>query len=470
MSIRSLSSPKTVFVQTYTVIILSAILVITGCAVGPDYEQPEVDTPGAFLNSEGVDSPPMGGWRTLFHSPELNALLQQAEANNHNLQAAWQSVLASRAVLRRFRADGLPQVDAGLSANYFNNSDALSPTGQGDSGERYDADLQVGWELDLFGRIRRSVQAASATAEAQEADYQDLLFTLQADIAQHYFQINSLQAEIELLERSKQTRQESLELIQQRFRTGTVSELAVAQTTTLLANAESRHFAAIRVQNSLIYSLAALLGETPSNFSFQPTTLDEDPPDVPSGLPGELLERRPDIRRSERQLAADSERIGVAKASYFPSITLRGTIGFASRDWDDLFGSDAALDSISPGISVPIFEGGRLRANEAVALANFEESLALYKQQVINAVTEVEDFLQSVSLLKSQRDAIARSVVASEQAREISMLQYQRGVSDFINALDAERTALDAAQQLEQIRRSQFVNTINLIRALGGTW
>ena len=469
MSTRCLSLKHRLPVFLYLGGLLS-LLFLSACTLGPDYERPEAETPGRFLNSAETGSRMVVQWRELFQSPELNHLLQRAEANNRNLKAAYQSVLASQAVLERFRSDGRPQVDAGLGADFFNNSDALAPTGRGDSGERYDADLRVGWELDLFGRIRRSIQAAAADAEAQEALYTDFLITLQADVARHYFEINSLQAEIELLERSRQTRQESLDLIQQRFRTGTVSELDVAQTTTLLANAESRLFAVMRIQNSLIYSLAALLGETPSSFSFQPSSLTEDPPSVPDGLPGDLLERRPDIRRSERQLAADSERIGVAKASFFPSITLQGTVGFAARDWDDLFSSDAAFDSINPGVSIPIFEGGRLRANEAVALANYNESLELYQQQVINAVTEVEDFLQSIQLLDSQRQAIGRSVTASNQAREISMLQYQRGISDFITALDAERTALNAEQQFVQVKRAQYITTINLIRALGGSW
>ena len=449
---------------------LSSLLILSGCTMGPDYERPEADTPGRFVNSESSGPPMAVQWRELFQSPQLSTLLNRAEANNRTLKAAYQSVLASQAVLDRFRADGRPQVDAGLGADFFNNSDALAASGRGDNGERYDADLRIGWELDLFGRIRRSIQAAAADAEAQEALYTDFLITLQADVARHYFEINSLQAEIELLERSRQTRQESLDLIQQRFRTGTVSELDVAQTTTLLANAESRLFEVRRIQNSLIYSLAALLGETPSTFTFEPSPLTELPPPVPNGLPGELLERRPDIRRAERQLAADSERIGVAKASFFPSITLQGTAGFASRHWDDLFSSDAAFDSIRPGVSIPIFEGGRLRANEAVALANYHESLELYQQRVIDAVTEVEDFLQSIQLLESQRQAIDRSVTASNQAREISMLQYQRGISDFITALDAERTALNAEQQFVQVKRAQYIATINLIRALGGSW
>ena len=177
-------------------------------------------------------------------------------------------------------------------------------------------------------------------------------------MALHYFQINSLQSEISL-ERS-QRREESLKLIEQRRRAGTVSELAVAQTASLLATAEARLFAAERIQNSLLYSLAALLGETPATFSYQPEALESAPPAIPAGLPGELLARRPDIRRSERLLAETNALVGVAKAGYFPRITLSGTLGFAVRDWDDMFESISRFESAGAGVSVPVFQGGRL--------------------------------------------------------------------------------------------------------------
>lgn len=447
------------------------LLWLAGCATGPKYETPETDEPTAFLNtSEERNSSPMSGWREFFHSPGLDELLDQAEANNLTLQAAWQSVLASRVAVQRFRAEGLPQVDAGLSGETFERPDALSGIGRGDSGDRFDADGRVGWELDLFGWVRRSVEAARANYKAEEALYHDLIFTLQADVALHYFQINSLQAEIELLERSQETRAESLKLIEQRRRFGTVSELAVAQTASLLATAEARLYAAKRIQNSLLYSLAALLGETPATFSYQPDALESEPPAIPAGLPGELLARRPDIRRSERSLAEANALMGVAKADYFPRITLSGTLGFAVRDWDDMFESISRFESSGAGISVPVFQGGRLRANETQARALYKERSLLYRQTVIAAVTEVEDLLQSVHLLEAQSEAIARSVEASSNARSISILQYEQGVSDFITALDAERTALDAEQQFEQVKRSQYINTINLIRALGGGW
>lgn len=445
--------------------------VLAACAIGPKYETPPTSEPSRFLNEpENVSPAPMNGWRELFQSPGLNALLDRAEANNLSLQAAWQSVLASRATIQRFRSDGLPQIDAGSSADFFENSDALASSGQGDSGERYDVDARISWELDLFGRVRRSVEAAKASFEAEEALYHDLMFTLQADVALHYFQINSLQAEIELLERSRETRAESLELIQQRFDAGMVSELAVAQTAALLATAEARLFDVVRIQNSFLYSLAALLGETPATFSYEPQALEKDPPNVPTGLAGELLERRPDIRQAERLLAEANALVGVAQADFFPRITLSGDIGFAAREWDDLFKTVSEFSSGGGGVSIPVFQGGRLRANKAQARATYEQRALLYRQSVIAAVTEVEDLLQSVRLLEGQSEAVARSAEASNQARRISMLQYEQGILDFISALDAERSALNAEQQLEQVKRDQFIDTINLIRALGGAW
>ncbi len=442
-----------------------------GCMVGPDYQDPQMETPESFINASPVGaSMPVDGWRGLFDSPELNTLIERAEVNNLNLQAAWQSVIASRTALRRVRSDILPSLNGGLRADFSESSGALSSTGVGSSSQRFDADLVANWEIDLFGRIRRSINATEASIEAQEALYQDLMFNIQADIAQLYFRINLLEAEVQVLEKSLETRSQSLALVRERFSAGTVSELAVVRTESLLANAQSRLLSVRRVQNSLIYSLALLLGETPSSFNFEPHAYDGSPPKIPSSIPSDLLQRRPDIRFAERALAEANERVGVAKASFFPSITLRGTIGQASRDWDELFDSNAQLESIRPGISIPIFQGGNLRANKEQAIALYERRYILYKQSVISAVTEVEDLLQSVRLIESQEEAILRVVESSRRAREISLFQFERGISDFINALDAERSALDAEQQYVQVKRAYFEDTIDLIRALGGAW
>lgn len=460
-------------VLPYPVIVLagSVSLLFHGCMVGPDYVEPQLETSASYLNSTDAESAPiMGGWRELFDSPELNALIDKAEANNLNLQAAWQSVVSSRAVLRRSRSDGLPDARGGLRADFSESSGELSSTGVGSSSERYDADIVVNWEIDLFGRIRRSIAAAEASLEVQEALYQDLMFNIQADVAQLYYRINNLEAEAEVLERSLKTRSQSLDLVRQRFDSGTVSELAVVQTESLLANAESRLLIIQRIQKSLIYSLALLLGETPSTFEFTPHAFDGRPPEVPTSIPIDLLERRPDVRVAERALAEANERVGLAKASFFPSITLRGALGQASRDWDQLFDSNAQLSSIRPGISVPLFLGGSLKANEEQAIALYERRYFLYKQTVISAITEVEDILQSIRMIEAQEQVQLRAVEASRRAREISLFQFERGISDFINALDAERSALNSEQLYLQLKSAYFEDTIDLVRALGGTW
>ena len=467
-------------IATYTLIklrtkfalpILGALFcALVGCQTVQKEEPSKNEVPPKFLNETSSASQQVDNWRSLFGSPELNTLLDRAKSNNLSLQAAWESFQASQAIVKRFRSDGLPQASLGGAAERFNNSDSLAGNGVGDSGERFDADLRAAWELDLFGRVRASVRAATANAMADEALYQDLMFALQADVALHYFQINSLQSEIEILERSQETRAESLSLIEERLKAGTVSELAVAQTASLLATAESRLFGLKRIQNGLRYSLAALLGETPDSFSLEPEALEAETPQTPSGIPSDLLKRRPDIRRAEFQLEEARALLGVAKADFFPRITLSGAFGFASRDWDTLFNTSSEFDRIGPSVSLPVFQSGRLRANKAQAEANLERQELLYRNAIIEAVTEVEILLQSIRLRESQRQAIARSVEATENARRISDLQYKQGISDFITSLDAERSALDAAQQAEQVRRDQFVDTINLIRALGGSW
>ncbi len=434
---------------------------------------PELEAPDQFLNADALSSRaanPAREWISFFESETLRDLLEAAQSRNHDLKAAYHSVQSARAITRQFRSDARPQIDGSLSGNSFSESAAISSDGISDDGERFDAALSASWELDLFGRIRKSIRSAAANASAQEALYREIMFTLQADVAQLYFRVNSLQSEIELLEKSRDTRQESLKLVKERFATGTVSELDVAQSETLLATAESRLFELQRIQNSLSYALAVLVGETPSTFEFSPEPLTQTPPTIPNGLPGELLTRRPDVQQAEYLLAAASEQVGLAKTSFFPQVSLSGTIGYAAFNWDELFKPSSYLESIGAQGSVPFFRGGALRARLAQNQALYEQRLEEFKQVAIEAITEVDDLLQSTRLLRMQSDSLSQAVNAAQRAREISALQYERGLVDFITALDAERTALDIEQQFVQVQRSQFVNTVNLLRALGGSW
>lgn len=449
------------------------LVLLSGCATLSSPPVPKLDTPDKFLNSDPhseARSNPTSEWLSFFNSKTLSELLEAAQSRNHNLKAAYQSVQSARAVTRQFRSEGWPQIDGSLRANSFSESAAISPDGVSDDGERFDAALSAGWELDLFGRIRKSIRSAEANTKAQEALYYEIMFTLQADVAQFYFQVNSLQSEIELLEQSRDTRRQSLKLVKERFATGTVSELDVAQSETLLATAEARLFELIRIQNSYIYALGVLVGETPASFAFNPEPLAQSLPHIPVGLPGELLTRRPDVKQAEYLLTAASEQVGIAKTSFFPQISLSGAIGYAAYDWDALFKPSSYLEDLGGQGSLPFFRGGRLRARLAQNRALYEQRLEEYKQVAIEAIAEVDDLLQSTRLLALQSDSLSQAVRAAQKAREISSIQYERGLVDFITALDAERTALDIEQQFVQVQRSQFLNTVNLLRALGGSW
>ncbi len=459
--------------RRFNLLAIGALALLSGCAIIPSPPVPEADAPDQFLNAStqtGASANATEEWASLFDLATLTELLEAAQTRNHTLRAAYHSVQSARAIIRQTRSDGLPQIDGSLSANAFSESAVLSPDGISDSGERYDANVSASWELDLFGRIQRSIRSAAASAAAQEALYQQLMFALQADVAQFYFQARSLQSEIELLEQSRDTRQKSLTLVEERFETGTVSELDVAQSETLLATAEARLFELKRIQNSFVYALGALVAETPSTFTFEPKPLNQTLPEIPKILPGELLTRRPDVRQAEFVLAAAAEQVGVARASFFPQISLSGAIGYAAFDWDELFKPSSYFEDLGAQGALPFFRGGRLRGQLAQNRALYEQRIEEFKQVSIEAITEVDDLLQSSRLLEQQSESLTRAVGAAQRAREISSLQYERGLVDFITALDAERTALDIEQQFVQIQRSQFVNTVNLLRALGGSW
>jgi len=447
------------------------LLFLSSCATVPSPPIPELESPEQFLNADSdTRNVSANEWLSFFESEALSELIATAQSRNHNLKAAYYSVQSARAFTRQVRSGQWPQINGDLNAASFSESAAISPDGISDDGERYDARLFAGWELDLFGRIRKSILAAKANAAAQEALYDDIMFTLHADVAQLFFQVNSLQSEIELLEQSKNTRSQSLELVKERFATGTVSELDVAQAQTLLATAEARLYELQRFQNSLVYALAVLVGETPATFVFNPEPLNQSLPKIPAGLPSELLMRRPDVRQAEQLLAAASEQVGIAKTSFFPRISLSGVIGYAGFNWDELFKPSSVFENLAANGSMPLFQGGRLRTMLAQDKAAFEQQLELYKQVAIEAITEVDDLLQSTRLLESQSNSLGQAVEAAQKAREISSIQYERGLVDFITALDAERTALDIEQQYVQVQRTQFTNTVNLLRALGGSW
>ncbi|MDQ8207444.1 efflux transporter outer membrane subunit [Coraliomargarita sp. SDUM461003] len=443
-------------------------LVLSGCAVGPDFAQPEPATPQAYTQPTPSVEIDVKHWTELFADVQLTQLVSQARAHNHSLNALYQRTRQSRALIRQEQAGRRPQVDTDSTYARYKDSEALGNTG--DAEDAYNASLTLGWELDLFGRVARLVEAAEADAAASEAAYQDLLLITETDVAINYFRLRAIEREVQSVQRSVETRRESLEIVKKRYENGAVSDLDVAQSETLLAQSEADLASLLRSRDTRKNALAVLMGQAAPDFSIQVTALTGKPVDAPAGLPSELLQRRPDIRLAEQNLRAANARIGVAKGNFFPRITLGASGGFAASAASDWFKAGSELYSFGPNINLPLFQGGRLRADLSRSEYAYAEAAANYEQTVVEAFAEVEDALSGWRHLSVQRAALERAAHASARAQTISDNQYRNGIVDFISSLDSERTALEAERSLAQIIGDEYENSIRLIRAIGGNW
>ena len=328
----------------------------------------------------------------------------------------------------------------------------------------------LGWEIDLFGRIRHTTDAAGAEAEVARADFDALLLLLEAEAVSTYLSIRALDLEQDVVERSVEIQRSSAQLVQRRFELGAVSELDAARADSLLASSEADLIALRSARARAQYALAVLVGEAATDFQLEDAPLAGAAPEVPAGLPSELLRARPDLRRSERLLAAANARIGIATAAFYPSFSLTGNAGWQATESSDLFDSEARIWAIRPQLYLPLFQGGRNRANLDRARARYEEVLEQYQNTVLVALAEVESALATQRFLETQAEAQQRAVEAALRARDVSLAQYDVGTIDHLGVLDAERTALEAQRTEARLRGERFLNTVQLIRALGGRW
>jgi multidrug efflux system outer membrane protein len=327
--------------------------------------------------------------------------------------------------------------------------------------------------VDLWGRVRRLFQGAHSDAQASLADFYNVLLTLQSDVAQNYFSLRSLDAEIATVNGTITLRHEQVQLVRSRLEGGIGSELDVAQAETELATTEAEAASLARQRDELENALAILVGENPSGFKL--AALDDPdwnprPPEIPAGLPSDLLERRPDVAQAERQLASANARIGVAKAAFFPVLTLTGSAGYLSGDLSSLFTWDSRTWSIGPSLSLPVFAGGRNRANYKYSQAAFQESVALYCQQVLVAFGDVENSLSGIYHFAVQSEAQERAVASARRAADLAADRYRSGIVAYIEVVDANRDALAAERANAQLAGQRLIAAVQLIKALGGGW
>lgn len=470
---------KSVNVCTLYALTGALSLVAGPLTVGPDYKRPVTEAPaqykadecGRWKEAQPLDHQPKGNWWEVFGDPQLNSLETLAVNSNQELKAAFAAVDQARATARISRSEFFPNLD--LNPGF--RRERFSPNQEPDFGSitanSFRVPLDLSYEIDLWGRVRRGLEGARADAAASLAAFHNVMLTLQGDVAQNYFSLRALDTEIATLQRSVDLRKEQLSIVTTRFETGLGRELDVARARTELATAEAELAAVTRRRVELENALAILTGQQASTFRI-PTQPDWriQMPLIPAGLPSELLERRPDVAEAERQLAAENARIGVAKAAFFPVLRLTGSGGYLSADVESLFNWESRVWSIGPSLSLPIFAGGRNRANYQRAQARFEQAVARYRQRVLIAFAEVENSLAGIRLLGTQAAAQERALASARESRDLAMESFSAGIIEYLDVIDADRAALQNQRASAQIGGQQLVATVQLIKALGGSW
>jgi multidrug efflux system outer membrane protein len=449
--------------------------------VGPDYRSPSTSTPqkykaselGSWKEGRPLDQVPKGNWWEVFGDPGLNELETQAGHQNQSLKAAVARVGQARATARVARGELLPalSLDPGWTRQRY--SPNQSPSFGSLTANNFSVPLDFSYEVDLWGRVRRSFESARAEAQASLADYYGILLALQSDVAQNYFGLRALDAEMATVAGTVDLRKEQVKLVRSRFEGGIGNELDVARAETELATTEAEVASLARRRTELENALAILLGNNPALFRLpvaSSTNWSPVPPQIPAGLPADLLERRPDVSQAERLLASANARIGVAKAAFFPVVTLTASGGYLSGELDNLFSWDSRVWSIGPSISLPIFAGGRNRANYRRSQAAFEEAVARYRQQVLVAFGDVENSLSGIRHLADQSAAQERAVAQARRAADIATQRYRSGIVAYIEVIDANRDALQTERASDQLMGQRLITTVQLIKALGGGW
>jgi multidrug efflux pump len=448
--------------------------------VGPDYHVPSNNVPqvykaeelGQWKVGQPLDNVPKGNWWEIFGDTNLNALEIEALQANQSLRAAVARVDEARATARVARADLLPSLYAEPSFNRQRYSPNQQPYFGSITASTWTTPLDLSYEIDIWGRVRRGFQAARADAQASVANLGNVLLTLQSDVAQNYFRLRSLDAEIATVSGTVALRHEQVNLVQSRFNGGIGNELDIARAETELATTEAEAAALAQQRAELENAVAVLVGTNPSSFHLTALNTNWDPiaPEIPSGLPGQLLERRPDVAQAERQLAASNARIGVAKGSFFPVVSLTASGGFLSAETDSLFNWSSRIWSIGPSVSLPIFAGGRLKAEYHRAQAVYEESVANYRQQVLVAFGDVENSLSGIRFLADQSAAQRRAVTNAQRAQDLATDRYRSGIVSYIEVVDASRDTLTSERANAQLAGQRLIADVQLIKALGGGW
>lgn len=460
-----------------------AFVLLPGCASKAIAPQAKSSALPAQFTEQGpwtqgvpMDDIAKGPWWTVFGDISLDRLQERAAGANLKLQAAMARVDQARALEGYTAAAQLPTLevsaDIGRSAVSRNRPDQPDKVANNRhySASRFRVPLQATYEVDLWGRLRGQTDAASARYEASVAAYHTMQLSLQAELAQTYFNLRAVDEELSIIALNLELRQRARDLIGIRHRGGLASDLDVERIEAEVAATQAESWAAARRRRELEHALAVLVGSPPENFSLGETHYEPRPPAIPVGLPSELLQRRPDVAEAERLLAARNAELGVAETAWFPSIRLTGAYGYESSYLADLLRPESMIWTLAGTLVQPLFEGGRNRALRERARAAHAESFALYRERLLVGFQEVENALGGLRLLNYQHESLQRAVDAARKAEALATARYKAGLVAVLDVIDAQRTHLNAQRNLLGVRNQQMQASVALIRALGGGW
>jgi len=464
--------------EVFTRLMIFAVLTLTGCAaVGPDYVPPESSAPPDWhtglrqgLSGESMETRQMARWWSTLEDPVLSRLIEQAVSNNLDLKQAMARVREARARLGISESGLFPVLDAGGSASRSKSSEN---SGSGATRSFYAVGFDAGWEVDIFGGVRRSVEAAEADLDAGREDLRDVMVTLTAEVGLNYLDVRTTQQRLIAAEKNLAVQQESYHFIDWRYQAGLSNVLELQQARYNLENTRAQIPSLRSALEEAKNRLAVLTGAIPGTIHellADARPVPGLPPTVAVGVPAETLRQRPDIRGAERRLAAQTARIGAATADLYPRFRLSGSIGLESLSSTDLFKSGSDAWSIVPAVSWNIFDAGAIRRNVEVQTAVQEQFLLAYEAAILGALEEVENALTAYAEEQFRREHLAAAVEAARLAEELAEQQYSVGLTDFTTVLDAQRSLLSFEDQLAQSEGTVTANLVRLYKALGGGW
>ncbi|MFC7339242.1 efflux transporter outer membrane subunit [Haloferula chungangensis] len=441
---------------------------LASCAVGPDYVAPQAELESAFKNTGFSQAPPEGSWWSLFNDPELSRLIKMADTQGQGVRSELARYDQARATLGLARADIYPSVTADAYAR--RQKDSSNSNFSFGVYNEYRAALNLSWEIDLWGRVRRSIGAAEASLLAAEYDYQGLILSLRGEITRAYVSLRFADAEIALLEKTSKLRGEARRLMKARFDGGASSKIdyqrSITEDESVKAELAQLRARRERYENAL----AVLTGQSAAGYHLAANGRTPTIPVPPSAVPSDLLRRRPDLAANERRLAYASETIGVAIATYLPRISITGEGGFRSLSSTDLFDPQSKLWGIAPELVAPIFQGGRGFSDKARAEAAYREALGIYRGSLLSAIQETEDALGDVRHLAVASASRKKGSTSAAEAATLTRKRYNAGVTDYFEVVESERTALNEEQAALSIELARALAATHLIQSLGGGW